>query len=335
MLEYLVQIPGPTFLLYYAIFAFTILLLIYLYSQNDYTRSTKLPEPTSLTPIDIAILRKGIRGALNYSLLSLYWKKAIEVTPFVSSKSILIEQLPCEEAKLNNIEHVLYQYVNDKPKYHRHFYSPGIVKAVDEAMQPNIERLQHEMLAVDEAVIRRSRIAMIVGFALVESLGLLKLFLGTTNDKPIGFLILSMIVYGILILWMFNPSKIKRSALGEKFLKTCRRRFKWLKDPYNKKELFIDKNILYTLATFGVLKKIKVDVGGELEIPYELERSSASNFLHPARVSSYGNGCAGCTGGTSRRSSGGGWFFGCSGGCGSGCSGGCGGGCGGCGGCGG
>ena len=186
MLEQFIQIPGPIFLSIFTLYAGIVSLLVHLYERNDYTSKLRVPEPTSLNPLEIAYLRKGIRGALMFSLFGLERKNALEITPFFSTKLTLIKPLDYQIDKMTEQEKIIYNYIGDS-KYYRHLYCRGVLKALDKSLQPVFAKLQQMKLAVDNRVAAHHWKAFIVGFALIEVFGGLKLYFGITRDKPVFF----------------------------------------------------------------------------------------------------------------------------------------------------
>ena len=337
MLDLFIQIPGPSFLWIFTLYSAIISLIVYYLKKYDYTSNLRIPEPTSLKPIEIAYLRKGIRGALMFSIFGLEKKKALEITPFFKTKLTLIKPLEIDESKLTEQEQIIYNYIGDG-KYYRHLYSRGILKSLDRTLQPMLKKLQQLQLAVDDKLIAHHWKTLIIGLILIELFGGIKLYFGITREKPIAFLLLFMVLFAYLFVRTFHPNKVETSTLGKKFLKTAQKRFEWLKLSQNKSELQSDQNLWYTIAAFGITKELSEDMGETMEVPYEIEARSSKSYLASNRESSYDKGCAGCSGGANRAKSKGwgGWSTGGCTGCGSGCSGGCGSGCGGgCGGCGG
>ena len=76
MIELIKEIPGPTFLFYYILFAVFIVFFGKIYAVNDYTRNLEVPDPALLEPLDMALLTKGVDGAIKVTVFNL-WKKQI------------------------------------------------------------------------------------------------------------------------------------------------------------------------------------------------------------------------------------------------------------------
>ena len=79
-IDFLISIPGPTFLVCFSLYSILIIYFTsYFLKRYDTTRNLEVPEPTKLSSLEIAILRKGIKGAIVHSIFNLWRKKAITI----------------------------------------------------------------------------------------------------------------------------------------------------------------------------------------------------------------------------------------------------------------
>lgn len=303
MINDLINIPGPIFLIVFSVYAVGIILIFKRYVNKDYSLNYEVPEPTKLEPIDIAILKNGVKGAITTSIFNLWRLKGVDISK--NKNSIVLKQKPTDTSKFNKLEKTIYKYILS-PKFYRQLYMKTSVKTIDKILIPNKTRLQELHLAPDSKVIQRHLKGVILGSLFLLCFGGLKLYFGIVRGKPFGILIVLIIFSIIVLILVIKPTNIKTSALGKKMLKTTQQRFSWLKSSNKGAELLMDENLLYGIAIFGISSFLGSELGDLLENPRLLERGSTSSFY------GYGCGCAGCGGG-------------CSGG-------GCGGGCGGCGG---
>jgi uncharacterized protein (TIGR04222 family) len=300
MIDKLISIPGPIFLIVFAIFAFIVIYLAWKYSKSDYTKNLELPEPTKLSPLNIAILRRGIKGAIITSIFNLWRIKAIDITQ--NKKNVFIKQKRHFEGELNKLERSIYNF-SSQPRFYKHLYKKSALKKLENILKPNKTLLQELKLAPDIAIINRHWRAAFLGLVLLLVLGGTKLYFGVIREKPVAFLVLLLISSIIVLFSVIKPNRVKTSALGNRFLEVSDKRFEWLKKKESDKDLLKDDNLLYGIALFGISSFAGTGLGSVLENPILIE-SSANTIGH------------GCSGGGS-----------CSGGCSSGCVG-----CGGCGG---
>jgi uncharacterized protein (TIGR04222 family) len=298
-----INIPGPIFLIVFTVYAFLVILFFRRYVNKDYSLKYELPEPTKLEPLDIAILKNGVKGAITISIFNLWRLKGADISK--SENSIVLKQKPIDTSKFNKLEKTIYKYIL-RPKFYRQLYIKGSIKTIDKILQPNKTKLLELHLAPDSKVINRHLKGVLLGSFFLGAFGGIKLYFGIARGRPFGFLIILMILSIVALFIVIKPTKIKTSALGKKLLYKTQQRFAWLKSSTKGTELLLDDNLLYGIAVFGISSFLGSELGELLENPLLLERQSSSSIY------GYGCGCAGCGGG-------------CGGG-------GCGGGCGGCGG---
>ncbi len=305
MIDRIISIPGPTFLVYYFIYAIVVIVLTKLVSQYDYTSNKDIPEPTSLTPLELAILRKGYKGALISTFFNLWHKKIVSIEK--SNRSLVIQQISNNTSHLNVLEKTICNYLV-KPRYYRQFFTKNSQKTINELLVPNMETLFRLELIPNERIRKHIWRSFNTGIFLLIGFGGIKLYFGVVREKPVTLLILLMAISIIMLYLTIRPSQVTNSSLGRKLLKQAKTRFEYLKNSKNNSNLLTDKNLLYGVAVLGVSKFISGEIGSILKNPSLLEQT--------ARSTSSIHGCSSCGDG-------------CGGG---GCSSGCGGGCGGCGG---
>ncbi len=338
MIELIKEIPGPTFLFYYILFAVFIVFFGKIYAVNDYTRNLEVPDPALLEPLDMALLTKGVDGAIKVTVFNL-WKKQIidfnQVPNKVKQMKLLsdvyglndIEKKVLKKARrrylftldlkskvkliklssdvdgLSEIENRILERARSRPIV-SDFFDRSFKYEIASILKPNIINLESLHLLPDAKVKARYSMTLSVVIILLLLTGGTKLMLGFTRGKPLFFLFFLLAIIPFLILTS-KIFKVRYTALGKKFIAASFQRFKWLKK-VTSEDLMADSNLLYGVAFFGI---------GSL-------MGKSFGFLDQYSKA----GAGGCSVG------------GCSsfggGGCGGG-GGGCGGGCGGCGGCGG
>jgi len=105
MLEIIKEIPGPYFLLVYSIFAALVIFIAKKYAENDSTKDIEMPEPSKVSPVDIALLNKGIKGALIVTIFNLWRNKKIEIKK--TSDNVILRQLTSDSTGLNPLESLI------------------------------------------------------------------------------------------------------------------------------------------------------------------------------------------------------------------------------------
>lgn len=303
MIEILKEIPGPYFLFIYTIISVFVIILAKKYAENDYTKNFKVPEPTKIEPLDIALLKSGIKGAIIVSVFNLWRKKKIEIVKI--KNNIALKQLSSDFEGLNKLESIILKNTSSQKNY-QYFFTQISIQTTQNLLKPNKENLERLKLLPDYQIIKRYWIATTFSTFFLLLVGVTKLYLGILRDKPVFFLVFLLIISILAVFSVIKPYNIKHSALGKKLINITSKRFEWLKTK-NNNSLMLDDNLLYGIAIFGISAFLGSTLGQLLKNPVLLETYAVSN-------SSNGYGCSGA---------------GCGGGCG---GGGCGGGCGGCGG---
>lgn len=300
MLDLIKEIPGPYFLLLYTFISVCVIILTKKYAEKDYTENFEIPEPSKITPLDIAVLTKGIKGAIMVSVFNLWRLKKIKINK--KHTAIILNKINNDSDGLNKLETVILNNLGNQKQY-SYFFSAKSIKSVETIIQPNKNLLNELQLIPGAEIKKRYWNLTLISSCLLFIIGFTKLYLGISRHKPVAFLVILMIISLIALFIIVKPHKVKITCLGRKFLAVSSTRFEWLKKD-KVESLLADNNLLYGIALFGITPFLGSHIGSDLEA------FAASSYK------SSGCGSTGCSGG------------------GSGCSGGssCGGGCGGCGG---
>lgn len=307
MIELLKEIPGPYFLILYSGISILVVLIAKLIVENDYTRDLEIPEPTKLSPLEIAYLTRGLKGAVIVSIFNLWRNKQIEINKI--DNNIALKQISFDYTGLNKLETTILKYSHTQ-KFYSGFFKKESINTSKKILLPVKEKLEKLKLLADASIVKRNWTASSLSIIILLLLGGTKLFLGLSRDKPVGFLFILILLSICAVIFILKPYNVHLTSLGKKFIKTSSKRFEWLKSNDNN-AVMTDDNLLFGISLFGISSFMNTGMGDMLENPYLLEKNAGTNS---------GTGCsgAGCGGG----------------GGGSGCGGGssCGGGCGGCGG---
>ena len=148
MLELIKEIPGPTFFTLYVIVAFFIILYARIYTEIESSSEIQIPEPSQLSPLDIALLYNGVNGAILVSVFNLWRKKKININSkyiFFGFKYIVeISKLSSDMAGLNEVEKIILEKTDSKILYNKFFlaHSTKEIKAASQQRKKNLERLK-------------------------------------------------------------------------------------------------------------------------------------------------------------------------------------------------
>lgn len=313
MIDFITQISGPMFLLYFALFSGAIIFLTWYLVRvaGGYSE----PDARELDMYDLALLRGREPAVLETAIFQLWNKGLIDIKTKGKKHESTIKQKKKGETVDNPIEHAIYTSAKNSLLYSE-LKEKSWKEKIQKILKSKYENLQERGLIPTESDRKRNTIIIAISMLLVYGIGFLKLGLGISRDKPVILLLVLLIVLLLVFRKLFLKKSGNRNTFhGRKFFKKMQKKFDWVKsekvDAYNENDLSYDW--LLGVALFGVI---------EMNTPLaatEIGYSAASN------AAMYG----GCSGDSYHSG-------GCSDGGGGGCGGGgCGGGCGGCGGCGG
>ena len=327
MIDALVQIPGPTFLWMFSVYALVLIVLARMLTAKDNSLNYPMPEPSKIDPVDMALLRGGVKSAVLNAVFNLWRQKALDVVR--SKKSIQVKKKHIDSSLLSPLEKEIYHSLKE-PLFYKQLFAGNRLSTAERLLEANINKLlQLQLLADNET--KRQRVKTVWLFtALLFAVGGTKLYYGIINDRPVVFLVVLLVVFWVVGFMAIAPGSLQQSALGRKFLEQSRTRFEWLKKAENANQLLYDNNLLYGIALFGFSAFAGTALGNELNTAAIAGYDTSFWAIGSSNgCSGCGTGCSGCSGGTNTS--------GCSGdsgssGCSSGCSGCGGGGCGGCGG---
>ena len=227
MLDLLIRVPGPDFLLYFAQLAALAILLGWIWIRRDGTGSLPVPGPTRLDARALAALRGGRQGLLHLALLRLWEAGLIKARGGADGKDQLVANA-CQPLPTDPIETLVYRFSAARERAPGdYFKDKSLHRQIDLAAKPvydELERLQLRTGAVRLLAARRVRTWVVLGLL---ALGGTKLVLGILHAKPIGFLVLLLALSLILALVLLRPPLT--TALGRAFLASMRQRLAWMK----------------------------------------------------------------------------------------------------------
>lgn len=301
MIEIIKEIPGPYFLLLYCVFSALIIILAKKFAEMDSTKEMEIPEPSKISPLDIALLNKGIKGAVIVSIFNLWRKKRIEIKKV--KNNVTLKQISADLSGLNRLESVILRNSSSQ-KYYRHFFTKKSIKTIQDIIQPSKDNLENLKLLPTSEIKNRYWYVSLLTAAILLIFGGTKFILGISRDKPVAFLFILIVLSIIALFFYIKPHKVRYTALGSRFIASSSQRFEWLKKN-DSNSLMADDNLLYGVALFGISAFIGSGLGQFFENPRLLETYAGSN---------YGYGCSGASCGGGGCSGGGGGCGGCGGG---------------------
>lgn len=304
MFDFIVEIPGPFFLLIFSLISGTIITFAKLWVKSfDKSNYYRFPSVDQFNYIDIATLIGGRNAVIRTVLFNMYNKKAIDITG--KGRRTLIGKTFKHFTFENNIESEIYNYIDSTKKPSDFFNDTKLLCKIDRPIIKIYKKLENMHLILHQEVNKKAKQATIVAGSIILLMGGTKLFFGIQRNKPVIFLVLLLIISLISLLVVLKPtSKYRQSALSKRFIKRLEEHYSWMVNDLKNGKGFIDYNPAISYAIWG-----GAAIAGIL-------------FFKTFKNAFYEGSIGGCSGNS--------WDCGdCSDG---GCSGGCGGGCGGCGG---
>jgi uncharacterized protein (TIGR04222 family) len=195
-------------------------------------------------------------------------------------------------------------------EFYRQIKSTGVIE-VDDALRMSPthtmrvmhERLETRGLLMTDTQAAIARFVPLIVALLVPALGVMKVFVGVSRNRPVGYLIIFIIVSVVLAFWLFGRAAY-RSRSGDKALASIRRDARALRSAARAPDRLATNDVSMAVALFGL---------GAVSVGALADLRSALRPPQRTGGSSWGSGCGGggCGGG------------GCGGGCGGGGCGGC------------
>jgi uncharacterized protein (TIGR04222 family) len=313
MIEFLHSIPGPQFLLYYSIFAISIIIIGYFFKRAINNIPTdNIPTINSLDPYTVAILKDnlkygGVLRLINFSLLA---KKLIKFNG--KGRNAIISAIVVEpNIHLSKIENFIFQYIKSSKNKQ--------VKIADLASDSKVKRFINEFILDSKQTLKDNNliheesnstklkfIAYFLPF-FIFIIGITKTILGISNDKPVLFLILLLIAFCVISVFLLKYQT--KTKLGKYYINKSITQNEWLRTKIQQNDNLGNANPTLALALFGIGIIATSSMFSDFRNVYGITANTS------------GSGCSssGCSGSSCGGSSCGG------GGCGGGGCGGCGG----------
>ena len=282
MIDLIIQLPGPIFLLYFTLLTTFSIAIGWLWVKTDGSTRYPLPEMTCLNLFEIAALRDGCRGVIQTALFNLWNNNLITLTGKGNTSQIRRVNSSSHQPE-NEIEEILYQFASIKRRPVDFFLDPNVIYRVDKQMKFINYTLEKFHLKRTEPQLTRSWLALWIILVIILFLGGIKLYFEIMAGDTVDFLMMTIALLVIITLNVLTPSQ--QSQLGQLYLKKLAYHFSWLKTENNND---IDSSL--RVAIFG----IQALVGSPLFASFEQAFGKSA-----IKMSNYGSSpsSGGCDGG--------------------------------------
>ncbi|MFH0816208.1 MAG: TIGR04222 domain-containing membrane protein [Methanobacteriota archaeon] len=285
--DWLINIPGPTFLVYLLIFIISLTVVGGYLCYFDPTGKLDEPGITELEKYHIAALRGGVKEVIVTAAFSL-WHKGL-----INLDKDEIERNEKNVPILDPIEKEVYDELSTPKTASSLVYSIGLGVRLEEYMESINKNLERLHLKPGKSAASRDWLILFSILTPILVIGGLKLYFGIVREKPVMFLIILLCMSAILIVVLLNPLKFQ-TTLGRRYLNSLKDHYNCIKDRAPTDILRYNMDPAIGMAVFGVTG---------LYLVASLN-TFTSKFTPQTSSGGFGCGGAGCGGG------------GCGGGCG-------------------
>ncbi len=304
MIDILIRIPGPQFLLMFAGLSFFCILAAWWWTdKTEQFQIDLLPSdlrrPSEPSMLSAALLRGKQNAVIRTVLFDLWSRNMIRING--NGAETRVESVPSMDPNIigGAVHKAIYTSAFVPKKISEVFSDTKLKTTIENCLNPISERLKRLHLLRNEDDCARALLSFMAAFTVIFGIGATKMALGFMRGRPVGFLVALLIISVIALFFAVKPGITIATRFGQHYLNSLKQEFQELRGDIIRNKLPSDISPAFAVAIFGA----GILAGAEYYKP----------FSDAFAVSA-----------------------GSSGGCGSGCSGGCGGGGGGgCGGCGG
>jgi uncharacterized protein (TIGR04222 family) len=244
MLTPLTQVTGPEFLLLFAILIAAVALVCWRRKQTRDTSLGNSPvEPVDeIDPYEVAYLRGQAHELARVLIVRLVETRYLQISASKTFIEQSLEHPPVEE--LSAVELTAFEW----------FDTPRTPLGLPSALLAHTVRYEHKLrveslLTTDEWKTEANKTAAI-GVAVVLLIGVMRMIVGITRDKPVGFLVLMGIAGTAVIIWLSRPGRLSRRGLA--YLDAIRQKWGWLQERDQGPEWGSDWSPSLAAGVFGI-----------------------------------------------------------------------------------
>ena len=294
MFDWLVEIPGPQFLVIFPIFvAGTLLIVLGLYRLTE-GKVDEIVAIPRLNPLEMAILSGGETGAVELGFFELYRTGSLS---FDHLNRVILERPPeFMQSGLFPFGEILYKEASKHQYLHQLLNGGKKYSERKKYLELVTKKLQSlNLVNISEIPTRQKQIYQ-AGMVTWLLFGGAKLFFGIARSRPVGFLILELIIAFVLYKIIAAPKPERLTALGSHVLKNIRQPLKSEMRTFIENGQTSDIQSLLLMAAFGVTAFGQVP----LVSPFTTALSTSapiSSSVTSTSGSHGGCGSGGCSGG--------------------------------------
>jgi len=291
MLDMLIQIPGPTFLVYFILFSILCIVIGKRWiNAADDSNQYYMPDVTSLNSYEIAALRDGRKGLIQTALFELWNRKLITSRGKEAQAKVksVVNQQPKDE-----IEQAIYDFAHRTRKPADFFSDTSLRSRLDKYLKPINWRLEQLHLKPTEHQLKQAILRRRIIWSIILGIGGTKLFFGLHYDRPVAFLIILLIIISIITFIVLAPNK-RQTRLGRRYYDKLLKHFEWMK---SEEKSNIDPAFLISIFGISALTDFGVFASFEQAFAKTASSGTASGGCGGGcGGGGGGGGCGGCGG---------------------------------------
>jgi uncharacterized protein (TIGR04222 family) len=226
MLSMIRQVPGPEFLLLYALIIAAGIVIGRKWVAADGSEGHSLPDFTRFDPLSLALLRGGVNEVIRTAVFDLWKKDLLEILQ--ERKKTTLRAKDGDLSALHPIETAIHHAVRGGTTNPSELFKSSELK---QPLENQLARSQEDLTLANllrnrEAVgqAKRKKTTTII---IVLALGLAKLSLGLLHDRPVLFLVI-LLLFAMVTLQRLLPAG-PLSTLGKRYLEGLQSHFGWIK----------------------------------------------------------------------------------------------------------
>lgn len=293
MIDLLIKIPGPQFLLLFIFYIALCIFIAWKVNNNDGSKIYSLPPITGFDGYTIAVLRGDWKTVIETALYGLWKRDLIDlksVSHMLKGTTIEAVHKSNKNASLNFIEKTIYDFFHKKRNLQEIFDDETVKSIINSKIEPTIQELQARHLLKKPADIKQNYFIVMVTLIAVYIIGAIKLYFGIMRDKPVEFLFLILLMAPFIIFFILKPAR-PQTAMGIKYLDSLKDKLVWMKEKALQDDLN-DIDPVYVAAIFGVAA-----ISSDQYFANVMNRYTGNNYGGCGGAGCGGGGCGGGCGG--------------------------------------
>jgi uncharacterized protein (TIGR04222 family) len=257
MIDILINIPAPIYLLLFAIIILTCYFLGWFIINIDGSLKYPLPEINTLNPYQIAALRGGRKAVIRTVIVSLWNRKLLRLESLNANidtssnygDKVEFQSVPSQYLKPISYEQAIHDYFSTKATPNEMFQNTGFQNKIDHLLDPTYNELEKLHLFRSKSYKNRAYFIIIsISIILIFIAGVKLYYLEVGNMQFYLFIELCL---ALIFLNHLIP-KSRTTKLGRKYLTSIENHFSRLNSQTERGITNVNIDSTYLVAVFGI-----------------------------------------------------------------------------------